>query len=148
MTVRSGHLATQAKVNEMMGIVLPCGKMTITDHGFPTDEDSWNALAAQANIPRHIQELKTVKAFIQLAQLTAPDDRPAYYHMALNTWCNPEWACNVEDLRPPPQPEVMTTKEACQHFPGLTFKLNSLPRLSQPLQASTPEEWAAWLYMY
>jgi hypothetical protein len=78
------------------------------------DEDSWNALAAQTNIPGHIWELKTVKAFIQLAQLTAPDERLAYYCMALNTWCNPEWARNVEDLRPPPQPEVMTAKEVCQ----------------------------------
>jgi hypothetical protein len=83
MTVRLGHLATQAKVNEMMGIVLPHGRMAITDHGFPTDKDSWNTLAAQASIPGHIWEFKTVKAFIQLAQLTAPDKRPVYYHMAL-----------------------------------------------------------------
>jgi hypothetical protein len=32
------------------GVVLPHGKMTITNHGFPMDEDSWNALAAQASI--------------------------------------------------------------------------------------------------
>jgi hypothetical protein len=31
------------------------------------DEDSWNALAAQASIPSHILEFKTVKVFIQLA---------------------------------------------------------------------------------
>jgi hypothetical protein len=68
--------------------------------------------------------------------------------MALNSWHIPKWACNAEDLKAPPQPEIMTTKEVRQHFPGLTFKPNSLPRLSQPLQASAPEEWAAWLYMY
>jgi hypothetical protein len=75
MTVRSGHLATQAKVNEMMGVVPPCGKMTITDRGFPMDEDSWYALAAQAKIPGRLRELRTMKAFIQLAQLTAPNER-------------------------------------------------------------------------
>jgi hypothetical protein len=147
-TVRSGHLATQAKTNEMMGMVLPHGKMTITDCGFPMDEDSWNALAAQASIPGHIQEFKTVMAFIHLAQLTAADERLAYYHTAFKNWHIPEWTCNMVELKAPLQPDIMTTEEVHQHFPGLTFKLNGLPRLNQPSQASAPEEWAAWLYMY
>jgi hypothetical protein len=89
-----------------------------------------------------------MKAFIQLAQLMATDKRPVYYRIALNTWHNPEWARNAEDLKAPLQPEIMTAEEAHQHFPGLTFKPNGLPRLSQPSQASAPEEWATWLYMY
>jgi hypothetical protein len=136
-------LATQAKVNEMMGVVPPHSRMTITDCGFPMDKDSWNALAAQASIPRHIWEFKTVKAFIQLAQLMAPDKRLAHYHTALKNWCIPKWACNAEDLKAPPQPEIMTAEEVHQCFPGLTFKPDGLPRLSQPLQASAPEEWVA-----
>jgi hypothetical protein len=90
MTVRLGHLATQAKANETMGVVLPHSKMTITNCGFPMDEDSWNALAAQASIPGHIWEFRTVKAFIQLAQLMAPDERLAYYHMVLKNWHIPK----------------------------------------------------------
>jgi hypothetical protein len=148
MTVRSGHLATQAKTNETMGILLPHSKMTITNCGFPMDEGSWNALAAQASIPGHVWEFKTMKAFIHLAELTAPDKRLAYYHMALKNWHIPEWTCNAAELKAPPQPDIMTAKEVHQCFLGLTFKPNGLPRLNQPSQVSAPEEWATWLYMY
>jgi hypothetical protein len=78
----------------------------------------------------------------------SPNERLAYYCMALKNWHIPEWTCNMVELKAPLQPAIMTAVEVQQHFLELTFKPNGLPRLNQPSQASAPEAWATWLYMY
>jgi hypothetical protein len=144
-TVRASHLAKQARINKPQGIVPPCGKMPIDNRGFPTDEDEWNTLITRANATRNYEAYNLAKAFISMVQAMPGPERPPYYHAALTNWRTPEWACQ---LTAHPEPSTSQQSQAPPGQRPMAFRDDGFPKLNQPTMASTPKEWAAWLWVY
>jgi len=148
-TVRNGRLAIQARINEPQGIVPPRGRMHINDRGFPMNEEEWDSLVARANTSKNFGAYNLAKAFVAMAQATPAAERPAYYKSAMIRWRTPEWM-RLYLARSEPSTsssaQAETQAPPGQHYAG--FRDDGYPKINQPTASSSPEEWAAWLWVY
>jgi hypothetical protein len=80
-----------------------------------------------------------------MVQAMPGPERLPYYHAALTNWHTPKWACQLTA-----HPELSLSQQS-QAPPGqqtMAFWDDGFPKLNQPTMASTPKEWAAWLWVY